>query len=99
MMHPMPVAWSPVLLAVLAISSASAASDAAAPIGEPVPGPATLHSMGVHWVIGGDQNQNAEVRVAWRAVGGTLMFLSHLVFASNVWTMRPRVGAPGVVVS
>jgi cytochrome c oxidase cbb3-type subunit 1 len=26
----------------------------------------------------------------WRAVGGTLMFLSHLVFAWNVWTMRPR---------
>jgi cytochrome c oxidase cbb3-type subunit 1 len=26
----------------------------------------------------------------WRAVGGTLMFVSHLVFAWNVWTMRPR---------
>jgi cytochrome c oxidase cbb3-type subunit 1 len=26
----------------------------------------------------------------WRAVGGTLMFLSHLVFAYNVWSMRPR---------
>ena len=25
----------------------------------------------------------------WRAVGGSLMFLSHLVFAYNVWTMRP----------
>lgn len=25
----------------------------------------------------------------WRAVGGTLMFLSHLVFAYNVWCMRP----------
>jgi cytochrome c oxidase cbb3-type subunit 1 len=24
-----------------------------------------------------------------RAVGGTLMFLSHLVFAYNVWAMRP----------
>ncbi|HEY9506806.1 MAG TPA: cbb3-type cytochrome c oxidase subunit I [Gemmatimonadales bacterium] len=24
-----------------------------------------------------------------RAVGGTLMFLSHLVFAANLWTMRP----------
>ena len=28
----------------------------------------------------------------WRAVGGTLMFLSHLVFAWNVWAMRPRAG-------
>ncbi len=25
----------------------------------------------------------------WRAVGGTLMFLSHLIFAYNVWRMRP----------
>lgn len=25
----------------------------------------------------------------WRAVGGTLMFLSHLIFAYNVWCMRP----------
>jgi cytochrome c oxidase cbb3-type subunit 1 len=31
-----------------------------------------------------------------RAVGGTLMFLSHLVFAYNVWAMRPRPRpAPG----
>lgn len=29
----------------------------------------------------------------WRAVGGTLMFLSHLVFAYNVWAMRPRAGS------
>jgi len=25
----------------------------------------------------------------WRSVGGTLMFLSHVVFAYNVWRMRP----------
>jgi cytochrome c oxidase cbb3-type subunit 1 len=25
----------------------------------------------------------------WRSVGGTLMFLSHIVFAYNVWRMRP----------
>jgi len=25
----------------------------------------------------------------WRAVGGTLMFISHLIFAYNVWSMRP----------
>jgi len=25
----------------------------------------------------------------WRAVGGSLMFLSHLIFAFNVWSMRP----------
>ncbi|MDA3919975.1 MAG: cbb3-type cytochrome c oxidase subunit I [Salinisphaera sp.] len=25
----------------------------------------------------------------WRAIGGTLMFLSHLIFAYNIWCMRP----------
>jgi cytochrome c oxidase cbb3-type subunit 1 len=29
----------------------------------------------------------------WRAVGGTLMFGSHLLFAYNVWRMLPRAGA------
>ena len=33
----------------------------------------------------------------WRAVGGTLMFLSHLVFAWNVWTMRPREAGTHIV--
>lgn len=26
----------------------------------------------------------------WRAIGGTLMFLSHLVFAANIWSMWPK---------
>jgi cytochrome c oxidase cbb3-type subunit 1 len=33
----------------------------------------------------------------WRAVGGSLMFLSHVVFAYNVWAMRPGVGTEGVI--
>lgn len=35
----------------------------------------------------------------WRAVGGTLMFLSHLIFAWNIWQMRPHpaeAAAPAV---
>jgi len=32
----------------------------------------------------------------WRAVGGSLMFLSHLVFAYNVWTMRPAAATAKV---
>lgn len=31
----------------------------------------------------------------WRAVGGTFMFLSHLVFAYNVWRMRPALAREG----
>jgi hypothetical protein len=40
------------------------------PLGEPVLGAPTLHSLGVHWIIGGDENLNAEVRLAWRPTGG-----------------------------
>src|SRR5436190_4765775 len=60
-------------LAASVLASAGVSADqasAAAPIGEPVLGAPTLHSLGVHWVIGGDENQNAEVRVAWRSAGG-----------------------------
>ncbi len=35
----------------------------------------------------------------WRGVGGTLMFVSHLLFAHNVWSMLPQrqlsQGRPG----
>jgi len=33
----------------------------------------------------------------WRSVGGTLMFLSHLVFAYNLYRMRPRFLAEGTL--
>ncbi len=29
----------------------------------------------------------------WRAVGGSLMLLSHILFAFNVWRMRPAAAA------
>lgn len=43
------------LLAAVAALPARA-GDAAAPRGEPVLEPPTLHSLGVYWVIGGDDN-------------------------------------------
>jgi len=38
----------------------------------------------------------------WRTIGGFLMVGSHVVFAANVWAMRPQretvpVAAPGAV--
>jgi cytochrome c oxidase cbb3-type subunit 1 len=33
----------------------------------------------------------------WRAVGGSLMFLSHVIFAYNVWAMRPGGNAERVI--
>jgi cytochrome c oxidase cbb3-type subunit 1 len=32
----------------------------------------------------------------WRGIGGVLMFLSHLVFAWNVWRMTYGRGAPAL---
>jgi len=45
------------------------ADNAAKPLGEPVLEPPTLHCLGVYWIIGGDDNQNAKVHVEYRAVG------------------------------
>jgi len=61
------------ILAAAALSARTACAapgGAAAPLGEPVVEAPTLHSLGIHWVIGGDENQNAEVRLAWRTAGG-----------------------------
>src|SRR4030095_9508233 len=43
-----------------------AAENAATPVGEPILGPPTLHSLGVHWMIAGDANHNAEIGLSWR---------------------------------
>src|SRR5690242_13993171 len=57
--------------ALLAPACATAAAiDEARPVSEPVLGAPTLHSLGVHWVVGGDANQNAEVCVRLRKSGG-----------------------------
>jgi cbb3-type cytochrome oxidase subunit 1 len=39
----------------------------------------------------------AEPMWLWRTIGGLLMVSSHVVFAFNVWAMRPqRADAPAV---
>ncbi|MGH7070158.1 MAG: cbb3-type cytochrome c oxidase subunit I, partial [Acetobacteraceae bacterium] len=57
--------------------------------------------QGLSWVSGAPFIQSV-IEMApfwlWRLIGGTLMFLSHLVFAWNVWTMtygRARSRAAG----
>jgi hypothetical protein len=36
----------------------------------------------------------------WRTVGGLLMVASHVVFAANVWAMRPQpAAAPAMATS
>src|SRR5262249_54244984 len=39
----------------------------ATPLGEPVLEPPTLRSLGVYWIVRGDENRNARVEVAYRA--------------------------------
>jgi cytochrome c oxidase cbb3-type subunit 1 len=48
---------------------------------------------GLSWISGAPFIDSVTLMAPYwtaRAVGGTLMFLSHLVFAYNVWCMRPR---------
>ncbi|MEJ2635444.1 MAG: cbb3-type cytochrome c oxidase subunit I [Calditrichia bacterium] len=52
--------------------------------------------QGQSWVAGAPFIKSVELMAPywlWRAIGGTLMFFSHLVFAFNVWRMRPAVEA------
>lgn len=47
---------------------------------------------GLSWMAGDDFMQSVRLMESYwlgRAVGGTLMFVSHLVFAYNLWAMRP----------
>jgi len=47
---------------------------------------------GLSWMSGAAFSESVTLMAPYwtaRAVGGTFMFLSHLVFAYNVWTMRP----------
>src|SRR5436190_17598893 len=48
---------------------ASSAHDATAPLGEPVPEPPTLRSLGVYWIVRGDENRNARIDLAYRVAG------------------------------
>ncbi|MDT3683335.1 MAG: cbb3-type cytochrome c oxidase subunit I [Truepera sp.] len=49
--------------------------------------------QGLSWMSGSPFIESVKAMASywlWRAVGGTLMFLSHCIFAYNMWTMRPR---------
>lgn len=48
--------------------------------------------QGMSWIAQAPFIESVVVMVPfwlWRAVGGTLMFTSHLIFAYNLWAMRP----------
>src|SRR5947207_12804877 len=45
------------------------AENASKPISEPVLEPPTLHSLGVYWIIEGDDNENAKIDLDYRKKG------------------------------
>jgi len=50
--------------------------------------------QGLSWQSGDTFIKSVELMKpywVWRGVGGTMMFLSHLVFCYNVWKMRPGI--------
>jgi len=51
------------------LCSPSFAENAARPLGEPVLDPPTLHSLGVYWIVQGDDNRNASIQVEYRKSG------------------------------
>ncbi|AWV90718.1 cbb3-type cytochrome c oxidase subunit I [Bradymonas sediminis] len=51
------------------------------------------HLQGVSWIAGEAFMESVRMMAPfwlWRAVGGTLMFVSHLLFAYNFWHMLPK---------
>jgi hypothetical protein len=59
-------------LAIMFASSLLAAGVSSSPVdaSEPVLETSTLHSIGMHWIISGDENRNSEIAVLWREPGG-----------------------------
>jgi len=48
--------------------------------------------QGLSWIAGESFIESVTLMTpywVWRAVGGTMMFISHLIFGYNVWKMRP----------
>jgi hypothetical protein len=67
-----PIIPALILLATVGLGLAAAGApsgSAAAPVGEPVLDPPTLHSLGVYWIVRGDENRNARIETGYRADG------------------------------
>jgi len=48
--------------------------------------------QGASWILNAPFIESVRLMAPfwlWRAVGGAMMFLSHLIFAYNLWRMRP----------
>jgi len=59
------------LLVCLALPSSTKGANASKPVGDPHLERPTLRSLGVYWIIQGDDNQNAQVQVEYRKEGSS----------------------------
>jgi hypothetical protein len=57
-------------LASVALATTTFAADAAKPVGQPLLDAPTLKSLGVHWIVEGDDNANAAITLQYRKPGG-----------------------------
>jgi hypothetical protein len=57
------------ILTGLMCAAAAPAADGSQPLGDPVLERPTLHSLGMYWIVSGDDNRNATVRLEYRAAG------------------------------
>ena len=64
-----PLVLTASLVVCLAADSSARAANAAKPLGDPHQDRPTLHSLGIYWIVRGDDNQNASVRLDYRKDG------------------------------
>ena len=87
-----------VLLAAAGVffpAPASALADEAAAPGRVIEETPTLECLGVRWLVGGDDNHNARVRVAWRQAGSRPWRPGPDLFRVETAAIRPDHRPPG----
>lgn len=62
-------AFSGILVAMAWVGSAAMAGDGATVMADPVAEAQTLSCIGAYWIVGGDDNRNAQVKVEYRQAG------------------------------
>ena len=91
-----PLVLTASLVVCLAADSSARAANAAKPLGDPHQDRPTLHSLGIYWIVRGDDNQNASVRLDYRKDGSAPACRSARSFASSGGLTSPRNTAAGL---
>lgn len=81
------------LLYILAMFFAQPALVLAAPVGEPVLDPPTLHSLGVYWFITEEHAHSAKVEVEYRKIGTDVWKQGQPLFRAETGPFKDEGGA------